>query len=199
METGSCVCGCRRRDLMSPLFGDLDGLVVLADLLSAPGIRVRPHSLTCNGACCRFRRVALTNLTSGWPRLRGRMLRGQSGAWPLLRQSRPHRYSPAGNLAALMRRVTHVPEGGATSSLAIASVRVRGYRRDAGRPSGFGCPGPHDRRASPRALPWRSSDGVPDDSFWQHRFLALPEFEPVPAGVGRGGIPQVGGWFDRVC
>jgi hypothetical protein len=29
--------------------------------------------------------------------------------------------------------------------------------------------------------------------FWQHRFLALPDFEPMrlPEG-GRGGVPQIG-------
>jgi hypothetical protein len=34
---------------------------------------------------------------------------------------------------------------------------------------------------------------VPDDLFWQHRFLALPDFEPMRLPeAGRGGIPQLG-------
>jgi uncharacterized protein len=34
---------------------------------------------------------------------------------------------------------------------------------------------------------------LPDDTFWQHRFLALPDFEPMHLlEAGRGGIPQLG-------
>jgi hypothetical protein len=34
---------------------------------------------------------------------------------------------------------------------------------------------------------------LPDDAFWRHRFLALPDFEPMRLPeAGRGGIPQLG-------
>jgi predicted YcjX-like family ATPase len=44
-----------------------------------------------------------------------------------------------------------------------------------------------------RFYPGEVPDGLPDDSFWQHRFLALPDFEPMRLPeAGRGGIPQLG-------
>ena len=44
-----------------------------------------------------------------------------------------------------------------------------------------------------RSYPGEVPDSLPDETFWQHRFLALPDFEPMrlPEG-GRGGIPQLG-------
>ena len=48
-----------------------------------------------------------------------------------------------------------------------------------------------------RFYPGEVPDGLPDEAFWHHRFLALPDFEPmrIPE-VGRGGIPQIG--LDRL-
>ena len=44
-----------------------------------------------------------------------------------------------------------------------------------------------------RFYPGEVPDSLPDDAFWQHRFLALPEFEPMRLPeAGRGGIPQLG-------
>jgi predicted YcjX-like family ATPase len=48
-----------------------------------------------------------------------------------------------------------------------------------------------------RFYPGEVPDGLPDDTFWQHRFLALPDFEPMHLlEAGRGGIPQLG--LDRL-
>jgi predicted YcjX-like family ATPase len=101
-----------------------------------------------------------------------------------------------GNLTSLMRHITRVPQGSATSAVfSIASVRctedvvetlggrpvsaVRGRIIGESRPARF--------------YPGEVPDSVPDDLFWRHRFLALPDFEPMrlPEG-GRGGIPQIG-------
>jgi len=101
-----------------------------------------------------------------------------------------------GNLTSLMRHITQVPQSGVASSVfSIASVRctedvvetlggrpvsaVRGRIIGESRPARF--------------YPGEVPDSVPDDLFWQHRFLALPDFEPMrlPEG-GRGGIPQIG-------
>jgi uncharacterized protein len=101
-----------------------------------------------------------------------------------------------GNLAALMRRLTHVPDGSAKSAVfAIASVRCTEdvVETLAGRPvsavRGRIIGEPRPARFYPGEVP----DSVPDDLFWQHRFLALPDFEPMRLPeAGRGGIPQLG-------
>lgn len=56
---------------------------------------------------------------------------------------------------------------------------VRGRIIGEPRPAGF----------YPGAVP----DDLPDEAFWQHRFLALPNFEPMRLPeAGRGGIAQLG-------
>ena len=36
-------------------------------------------------------------------------------------------------------------------------------------------------------------DRPPDDAFWAHPFLQLPDFEPLrPPQDGRGGVPELG-------
>jgi uncharacterized protein len=188
-----------RRDLMSPLFGDLEGLVVLADLLSA---------LNQGSAAFADMQLALAAASDAlrwdqswtdWlaafarfelpPRSIGRVAFVATKADHIATRQRA-------NLAALMRRVTRVPEGGATSAaFAIASVRCTEdiVETLAGRPvsavRGRMIGEPRPARFYPGEVP----DGVPDESFWQHRFLALPEFEPMRLPeAGRGGIPQVG-------
>ncbi len=188
-----------RRDLMSPLFGDLDGLVVLADLLSAlnqgpAAFADMQLALAAASDALRWDQswtewlAAFARLEMP-PRSIGRVAFVATKADHIATRQRA-------NLAALMRRVTHVPEGGATSAaFAIASVRCTEdiVETLAGRPvsavRGRMIGEPRPARFYPGEVP----DGVPDDSFWQHRFLALPEFEPMRLPeAGRGGIPQVG-------
>jgi predicted YcjX-like family ATPase len=77
-----------------------------------------------------------------------------------------------GNLAALMRRVTRVPDVGTSSAaFAVASVRCTEdvVETLAGRPvsavRGRIIGEPRPARSYPGEVP----DGVPDDTFWQHR------------------------------
>jgi len=101
-----------------------------------------------------------------------------------------------GNLAALMRRLASVPEGDARSAaFAIAAVRCTEDMVEtlAGRPvsavRGRIIGEPRPARSYPGEIP----DAPPDDAFWQHRFLALPVFEPLrPPEDGRGGVAQIG-------
>jgi predicted YcjX-like family ATPase len=100
------------------------------------------------------------------------------------------------NLAALMRRVTHIPDSSATSAVfTVASVRCTEdvVETLAGRPVSAVRGRIIGEKRPARSYPGEVPDGLPDDSFWQHRFLALPDFEPMrlPDG-GRGGIPQLG-------
>ena len=184
---------------MSPMFGDLDGLVVLADLLSAL------HQGQAAFADARSALAAAADALrwdSSWadwlaafarlqlpPRAIGRVAFAATKADHIAARQR-------GNLAALMRRLTHVPEGSAKSAVfAIASVRCTEdvVETLAGRPvsavRGRIVGEPRPARFYPGEVP----DGVPDDLFWQHRFLALPDFEPMRLPeAGRGGIPQLG-------
>jgi predicted YcjX-like family ATPase len=188
-----------RQDLMSPMFGDLDGLVVLADVLSAlnqgqAAFADAQLALASAADTLRWNR-SWTDWLAAFARLElpsrsiGRVAFVATKADHIATRQRA-------NLAALMRRVTRVPERGATSAVfAVASVRCTEdvVETLAGRPvsavRGRIINEPRPARFYPGEVP----DGVPDDAFWQHRFLALPDFEPMRLPeAGRGGIPQLG-------
>ena len=188
-----------RRDLMSPLFGDLDGLVVLADVLSA--LHRGPAAFADAQAGLAAAADALrwghswTDWLASFARLElpgrsiGRVAFAATKADHIAARQR-------GNLATLMRRVTRVPESGAASAVfALASVRctedvvetLAGRSVSAVRGRIIGEPRPA------RFYPGEVPDSPPDDAFWQHRFLALPDFEPMRLPeAGRGGIPYIG-------
>jgi predicted YcjX-like family ATPase len=188
-----------RRDLMSPMFGDLDGLVVLADLLSAlhqgPASFADARSALAAAADALRWDRSWTDWLAAFARLKlppqaiRRVAFAATKADHIAARQR-------GNLIALMRRLTHVPDGSAKSAVfAIASVRCTEdvVETLAGRPvsavRGRIIGEPRPARYYPGEIP----DGVPDDLFWQHRFLALPDFEPMRLPeAGRGGIPQLG-------
>jgi uncharacterized protein len=188
-----------RRDLMAPLFGDLDGLVVLADLLSAlhqgqSAFADAQLALAAAADALRWGRswtdwVAAFARLEMPPRSIARVAFAATKADHIATRQR-------GNLTSLMRRVTRIPDGGATSAVfAVASVRCTEdvVETLAGRPvsavRGRIIGEPRPARFYPGEVP----DGLPDDTFWQHRFLALPNFEPMHLlEAGRGGIPQLG-------
>jgi predicted YcjX-like family ATPase len=191
--------GTVQRDLMSPMFGELDSLVVLADLLSAlhqgqPAFADARLALAAAADALRWER-SWTDYLAAFAQLRlppspiKRVAFVATKADHIAARQR-------GNLTSLMRQITQVPQSGVTSAVfSIASVRctedvvetlggrpvsaVRGRIIGDSRPARF--------------YPGEVPDSAPDDMFWQHRFLALPDFEPMrlPEG-GRGGIPQIG-------
>jgi len=176
-----------RRDLMSPMFGDLDGLVVLADLLSAlhqgqSSFADAQSSLAAAADALRWDR-SWTDWLASFARFE--LPPSSIGRVAFVATKADHIASrQRGNLAALVRRVTRVPEGNATSAaFAIASVRCTEdvVETLAGRPvsavRGRIIGEPRPARFYPGEVP----DGLPDDAFWQHRFLALPDFEPMRA------------------
>jgi predicted YcjX-like family ATPase len=188
-----------QRDLMSPMFGELDSLVVLADLLSAlhqgqAAFADAQLALAAAANALRWER-SWTDYLAAFAQLKlppspiKRVAFVATKADHIAARQR-------GNLTSLMRHVTQVPPSGvASNAFSIASVRctedvvetlggrpvsaVRGRIIGESRPA--------------RSYPGEVPDSVPDDLFWQHRFLALPDFEPMrlPEG-GRGGIPQIG-------
>jgi predicted YcjX-like family ATPase len=188
-----------RDDLMSPMFGELDCLVVLADLLSAlhqgqPAFADAQLALAAAADALNWER-SWTDYLAAFAQLKlpsspiRRVAFVATKADHIAARQR-------GNLTSLMRHITRLPNSGVTSAVfSIASVRctedvvetlggrpvsaVRGRLIGESRPARF--------------YPGEVPDSVPDDLFWQHRFLALPDFEPMrlPEG-GRGGISQIG-------
>jgi predicted YcjX-like family ATPase len=188
-----------RRDLMSPMFGDLDGLVVVADVLSALNRGQAAFADTQLALAAAADALRWDSSWTDWltafarlelpPRSIGRVAFVATKADHIANRQRA-------NLASLMRRLTKVPESGAaTAVFSIASVRCTEdiVETLAGRPvsavRGRIIGEPRPARFYPGEVP----DGLPDDAFWQHKFLALPDFEPMRLPeAGRGGIPQLG-------
>ncbi len=188
-----------RRDLMSPLFGDLDALVVLTDLLSAlhQGRSAFADAQLALGAAADALRWdrSWTDWLAAFarfelpPRSIGRVAFVATKADHIAARQRA-------NLSALTRRVTRIPDGAATSAaFAVASVRCTEdvVETLAGRPVSAVRGRIIGESRPARFYPGEVPDSLPDDAFWQHRFLALPDFEPMRLpDAGRGGIPQVG-------
>ncbi len=192
-----------RRDLASPLFANVDRLVVLADLLSA--LHAGPlafadmrQALGAAAASLRWEFSwaqalgALTQLRLP-PRIIDRVAFVATKADHVAERQR-------GNLAALMRHLTDLPATGVkTGCFAIASVRctedfvwtLEGRPVSAVRGRVLG------QSVLTRSYPGEVPDQPPGESaaedFWAHPFLALPAFEPMrlPDG-GRLGVPNIG-------
>jgi predicted YcjX-like family ATPase len=188
-----------RRDLASPLFADVDRLVILADVLSA--LHAGPAAFTDMSAALQ---AAAGSLRWEWswleafaalralrlpPRLISRVAFAATKADHVADRQR-------GNLAALMKALATVPSTLVkTGYFAIASVRCtedfvwtldgRPVSAVRGRVLGQG--------VMTRSYPGEVPDRPPDADFWEHPFLALPEFEPMrlPDG-GRNGVPNIG-------
>ena len=193
------------RDSVSPMFGQLDRLVVLADVLSALHSGAEAFAdisaaLSSVAEALRWRRSWIDLI----PVLRDLPL----PSW--LTPSGIRRVAFAatkvdhvaerqrGNLSHLVRALSTLPgeaEGATTASFAIAAVRctedfvwtLEGRNVSAVRGRVLGT----DRLT--RSYPGEVPDRPPDPSFWAHPFLALPEFEPrqLPSG-GKAGVPQIG-------
>ncbi len=188
-----------RRDLASPLFADVDRLVILADVLTA---------LHAGQAAFADMRAALSAASSA--------LRWDFSLWDALGALIELRVPPRtitrvafaatkadhvadrqrGNLAALMRSLTEMPNAAVkTGHFAIASVRCTEdfvWTLD-GRPVTAVRGRVLGHQVMTRSYPGEVPDRPPDGDFWAHPFLALPQFEPMrlPDG-GRLGVPNIG-------
>ncbi len=197
-----------QRDLQEPMFGNLDRIVVLVDLLSA--LHAGPDAfgdaaaaVSAAAGALRWRR---SWIEAAWalgqlrlpPRVVSRVAFAATKSDHVAERQR-------GNLAALLRNVAEGGIGDApdfgfaaavpTSHLAIAAVRctedfvwtLDGRPVSAVRGRRIG-----DERLL-RSYPGEVPDRPPDDAFWAHPFLQLPDFEPLrPPQGGRGGVPELG-------
>ena len=193
-----------RDALVSPLFGQVDRLVVLADLLgalhtgadafadaqsalaaAAAGLRFQSSFLSVLAAVARFRLPG---------RVVARVAYAASKADHVSERQR-------GNLAALTASLTGQSNTRATdagarqSSFALASIRctedfvwtLDGHPVSAVRGRLVGS----DRLT--RSYPGEVPDRPPGPDFWAHPFLALPDFEPPRLSGGiRAGVPNIG-------
>lgn len=187
-----------RAEMLAPGLGQLDRLVVLADVLSAlhAGAEAFAEAAEALGAVASvLRRRAWWDVLSPllaliFPALGGiqRVAYCASKADHVASRQR-------GNLAALVRAMTHTAgAGGTEASLAIAAVRCTEdvvWTLD-GRPVSAVRGRVEREGKAGRSYPGEVPDGLPDAAFWNHPFLSLPDFEPirVPAG-GLGGVANV--------
>ncbi len=189
-----------RQDLADPMFGNLDRIVVLADLLTA--LHAGPSAfadasgaLAAAAAALRWRRswldsiMALTRFQLP-PRVITRLAFAATKSDHVAERQR-------GNLVGLLRDAARgTGEGDVTTGyFAIAAVRctedfvwtLEGRPVSAVRGRRIG-----DERLG-RSYPGEVPDRMPDAAFWAHPFLELPEFEPRrPPDAGRGGVPELG-------
>jgi len=187
-----------RRDLASPLFANVDRLVVLADVLSAlhggeAAFADTQAALAAAAGALRWRFSwaeafsALTELRLP-PKVINRVAFAATKSDHVAERQR-------GNLAALMKNLAQVPANGVkTAHFAIASVRctedfvwtLEGRPVSAVRGRVLG------QHVLTRSYPGEVPDRAPDAEFWVHPFLALPEFEPMRLpDNGRLGVPNI--------
>ena len=190
--------GAVQADLSDPLFGQLDRMVVLVDLLSA--LHAGPAAfadlsgaLKEASASLRWERdwleaaVALGRLR--WPPpVLSRVAFGATKADHVAERQR-------GNLATLLRNVAAPTIDVRAGYFPLSAVRctedvvmqVGEHALSAvrGRRIGDTAPG--------RSYPGEVPDRPPGPEFWAHRFLQVPQFEPLrPPENGRGGVPNIG-------
>ncbi len=188
-------------DLAEPMFGNLDRIVVLADLLSAlsageAAFADAAGALAAAAGALRWR-WSLMEAAMALGRLQ-RPPRAVSRVAYAATKSDHVAARQRGNLAALLRAVAS-PPGAApevrTAYLPIAAVRctedfvwtLDGRPVSAVRGRRIG----DDRML--RSYPGEVPDRPPDAAFWAHPFLQLPVFEPQrPPDAGRGGVPDLG-------
>lgn len=188
-------------DLSDPMFGNLDRIVVLVDLLSAlssgeAAFADASGAIATAAGALRWRRSLLdAALALGRLQLPPRTVSRVAYA---VTKSDHVAERQRGNLAALLRSVA-APQGAAPdvrmAYLPVAAVRCtedfvwtldsRPVSAVRGRRIG-------DERLL-RSYPGEVPDRPPDAEFWAHPFLQLPVFEPRrPPDGGRGGVPELG-------
>ncbi len=187
-----------RRDLASPMFADVDRLIVLADVLSAlhggkAAFDDAHAALTAAASSLRFQfdwwgAIAAISQLRRPPRVISRIAFAATKADHVGERQR-------GNLKNLMAAMAPMPAGDINAAyFAIASVRCTEdfVRSLQGRPvsavRGMIAGQPLMQSSFPGEVP----DLPPDGGFWQHPFLSLPDFLPMrlPEG-GRLGVPNI--------
>jgi len=186
-----------RESLVSPLFGSVDRLVVLADLLTA--LHAGPAAFADARVALGAAAAALSH-PQGWLGWLASLV--GLGASPITRiayaaTKADHVGSrQRANLAQLLRALTGAERQGGvpTAHFALAAIACtedatwtlegRAVSAVRGRMPG---------RGLALSYPGEVPPTPPDAGFWDHAFYSLPEFEPKRlADGGRRGMPQQG-------
>ncbi len=185
-------------DLSDPLFGQLDRMVVLVDLLSA--LHAGAAAFTDLSAALKEASASLR-----WERdwVEAAMSIGKL-RWPppvlsrvafAATKSDHVAERQRGNLSALLRTVAAPTIDVRAGYFSLSAVRctedivmqVGEHALSAvrGRRIGDAAPG--------RSYPGEVPDRPPGAEFWAHKFLQIPQFEPLrPPDAGKGGVPNIG-------
>lgn len=185
-------------DLSDPLFGQLDRMVVLVDLLSAlhagaAAFADLSAALREASASLRWERdwmeAALSIGKLRWPPpVLSRVAFAATKSDHVAERQR-------GNLSALLRTVAAPTIDVRAGYFSLSAVRctedivmqVGEHALSAvrGRRIGDAAPG--------RSYPGEVPDRPPGAEFWAHKFLQIPQFEPLrPPDAGKGGVPNIG-------
>ncbi len=186
-----------QRDLSDPLFGQLDRMVVLVDLLSALHAGAAPFAdlstaLRDASASLRWERdwleAAMAIGRLQWPPpVLSRVAFAATKADHIADRQR-------GNLAALLRQVAAPAVDVRAAYFALSAVRCT---KDSVMTLGdHAVSAVRGRRVGDGKLlesyPGEVPDRTPDAEFWAHPFLRVPDFEPYRlTDQGRGGIEAV--------
>ena len=185
-----------RQDLLSPLFGNVDRLVVLADLLTAlasgqGGFADTQAALSAAAGALRWQSSWMDTVTAllslRWPSpVIRRVAYAATKADHVAARQR-------GNLRSLMKALTEGKTEVTSACFALASIRCtedaawqlggRSVSAVRGRVAGQGVA---------LSYPGEVPDQPPDSAFWMHPFFALPDFEPTRLpNARRVGVPQI--------
>jgi predicted YcjX-like family ATPase len=195
-ERYSAYANAARQDLVSPLFGKLDRLVIMADLLTAlasghDGFADTQAALSAAAGALRWQSSWMESVTAllslRWPPpVIRRVAYAATKADHVAARQR-------GNLRNLMKVLTGRETEMASDYFALASIRCtedaiwqlggRSVSAVRGRVAGQGVA---------LSYPGEVPDQPPDNAFWSHTFFALPEFEPTRLpDARRVGMPQI--------
>ena len=185
------------RDLAEPSFGRLDRIVVLVDLLAAlaagqGAFQDTRDALAAAAAALRWNRTwwetvfSLSRLQAPPPTITRTVFVATKSDHVGDRQR--------ANLAALLRQVVGPAAPVHAAYFAMAAIRCTNDEvMHLGEHAVSGVIGRRLGDERPvRFYPGEVPSDPPDARFWQHRFLTMPEFEPLrPPESGRGGVRNI--------
>ena len=187
-----------RADLVSPIFGQVESLVVLADVLSAlhagpAAFADAAAALAAVSGALRWR-AGLWSWLPGWlpDWVAGGIVRVAFAATKADHVADRQR----GNLLNLVGRLTAPPPDADIPGRAFALASVRCTEDIVwtleGRPVSAVRGRVLGTEQLARSYPGEVPDRPPEGDFWAHPFLALPDFEPMRLPLaGRGGVPHI--------
>ncbi len=179
-----------RRDLLAPGFGQLDRLIVLVDMLTA--LHAGPAAFA--DAAAALGAVSKALRWQGFWGWLAPFLPGFAGIARVAYVASKADHVAArqrGNLASLVRAIADPPaEAGAFAVAAMRCTEDVVWTLD-GHPVSAVRGRVRGGQAA-RSYPGEVPDRLPEAEFWTHRFLSLPDFEPLrlPSG-GRLGMPSL--------